>query len=96
MVELQVATINGVNSVVGDAAIEEFREGLRGRLILPSDDSYNDARKIWNVFLIGARFEIAVEKLIERRQCSDRGAELGVLGPYAYVVSQPLISSTGT
>jgi FAD/FMN-containing dehydrogenase len=48
MVDLQVATISGTNSVLGNEAIEEFRGNLRGRLILPDDQKYDDARKLWN------------------------------------------------
>ncbi len=48
MVDLQIATITGSNYVLGDAAIEEFRGNLRGQLILPADDIYDGARRIWN------------------------------------------------
>ena len=48
MVDLQVATITGSNSVLGDAAIEEFSGSLRGQLILPDDPKYDDSRKLWN------------------------------------------------
>lgn len=48
MVDLQVATITGANSVLGEAIIEEFGGSLRGKLILPGDETYDEARKIWN------------------------------------------------
>jgi FAD/FMN-containing dehydrogenase len=28
--------------------IEEFKAGLRGELIQPSDEGYDDGRKVWN------------------------------------------------
>jgi FAD/FMN-containing dehydrogenase len=34
--------------VLGDATLAEFEQGLRGRLIRPGDDGYDDARAVWN------------------------------------------------
>ncbi len=48
MVDLQVATITGTNSILGDEAIEGLCGNLRGQLILPDDQKYEDARKLWN------------------------------------------------
>ena len=48
MVGLQVATINGAKSTLGEATIDEFRCGLRGHLLQPGDTGYEEARKIWN------------------------------------------------
>lgn len=48
MVDLQVATMTGVHTTLDDATIEEFRSGLRGQLIQPGDNDYEEARKVWN------------------------------------------------
>ncbi len=48
MVDWRVATLTGSETVVSEAAFEEFRENLRGQLIKPSDQDYDDARTIWN------------------------------------------------
>ena len=48
MVDLRVATLTGSETVVSEAAFEEFRANLRGQLIKPSDQDYDDARTIWN------------------------------------------------
>ncbi|TIX38676.1 MAG: FAD-linked oxidase, partial [Mesorhizobium sp.] len=29
-------------------AIEQFRQGLRGELVLPKDAAYDQARRVWN------------------------------------------------
>ena len=34
--------------VLGEATLAEFEQGLRGRLIRPDDDGYDEARAIWN------------------------------------------------
>ena len=48
MVDLQVATTTGANATLDEATIEEFSSGLRGPLIQPGDDDYEEARKVWN------------------------------------------------
>ena len=48
MVNLQAITSKGGRTVLGEAAIEEFRPTLGGTLILPDDPGYDDARAIWN------------------------------------------------
>jgi FAD/FMN-containing dehydrogenase len=35
-------------SGIADAAIAEFRTGLRGRLLAPRDNGYDEGRRIWN------------------------------------------------
>ena len=48
MVAVQVATLAGTNTVLPEATVDEFKEGLRGQLILPDDCGYDDARAIFN------------------------------------------------
>ena len=33
---------------IADAVVDEFRAGLRGRLLRPGDDGYDEARRLWN------------------------------------------------
>jgi len=48
MIDLRVATLTGPETVLSEAAVEEFRANLRGQLICPGDDGYDEARTIWN------------------------------------------------
>ena len=48
MVELQAITSNGTQTVLSQEALEEFKGSLRGQLILPEDDGYDEARTLWN------------------------------------------------
>ena len=48
MVDLKVATLDGEDAMLGEAAIEGFKANLRGRLLHPGDEGYDDARKVWN------------------------------------------------
>jgi len=48
MVDLQVATLVGRDTVIEESKVEEFGSSLRGELLLPEDDGYDDARTIWN------------------------------------------------
>ena len=51
MVELQAITTTGGGTVLSEAAVEEFRAALRGQVILPDDDSYDEARTLWNAMI---------------------------------------------
>jgi hypothetical protein len=46
MVAQQVVTTTG--RVVEESAIQEFKGSLRGELIRPGNESYDEARKVWN------------------------------------------------
>jgi FAD/FMN-containing dehydrogenase len=48
MADLQVTTLTGRNSTLKEASVTEFQKSLRGGLICPGDDSYDEARKVWN------------------------------------------------
>jgi FAD/FMN-containing dehydrogenase len=43
-----MATQTIIPHVLGEATLSELEQGLRGRLIRPQDDDYDDARSIWN------------------------------------------------
>ena len=48
MADLRVTTISGPDTVLKEAAVAAFKQSLRGQLIAPSDDSYEEARQVWN------------------------------------------------
>ena len=48
MVELQVATLMGRDTVIEDTAVEDFKSSLRGSLLRTGDEGYDEARKVWN------------------------------------------------
>jgi len=48
MEELRATKRTGDSTVVEGAAIERFRDMLRGALLLPGDAGYDEARAIWN------------------------------------------------
>jgi FAD/FMN-containing dehydrogenase len=48
MVDLQVITNTGADSVLPEAVVEEFQASLRGPLLQPGDAGYDDARIVWN------------------------------------------------
>ena len=48
MVDLQVITNTGANTVLTEALVEEFLTSLRGPLLQPGDAGYDDARIVWN------------------------------------------------
>jgi len=39
---------NATGTTIEEAAVEGFGAGLRGQLLRPGDDAYDDARKLWN------------------------------------------------
>jgi len=41
----------GKNVLPDKTAIEAFRTNMRGTVILPADESYNEARSIWNAMI---------------------------------------------
>ena len=51
MVDLQVTTMTGTDSILDETAIEKFRASLGGALILPGDEGYDEARQIWNALI---------------------------------------------
>jgi hypothetical protein len=48
MDELQVRTTTGGDATLKESALKEFRASLRGPLLLPGEEGYADARKLWN------------------------------------------------
>lgn len=48
MKNLRVTTIKGATSVLEEAAVGALKTSLRGSLLRPGDDGYEEARSIWN------------------------------------------------
>ena len=48
MVDLQVVTTDGNQTNLGEGVVEEFQNSLRGRLIRPADEGYDEVRQVWN------------------------------------------------
>src|SRR5215203_3624486 len=48
MSELIVTTTTGSDAALEEATVAEFKASLRGQLLLPGEDGYDDARKLWN------------------------------------------------
>ena len=48
MVELQVRTREGAEALLDEGAVDELKATLRGELIQPADEGYEQARNVWN------------------------------------------------
>ncbi len=48
MVDVNIATLDGMGSRLSEATVQGFKQSLRGQLIPPADDGYEDARQVWN------------------------------------------------
>jgi FAD/FMN-containing dehydrogenase len=48
MVDLQVMTSTGTQGKLAGEAIEAFRKTMRGVVLSPGDDGFNEARQVWN------------------------------------------------
>ena len=51
MVVLEAATLSGASVVISEEVVEELKGKLRGQLILPGDETYDEARKVWNAMI---------------------------------------------
>lgn len=48
MTDLRVTTTIGTNTVLDGAIVQGFKASLRGELLCPTDEGYEDVRQIWN------------------------------------------------
>ena len=48
MASLHVGDTRAAETVLDEADVQALRERVRGAVIRPTDDGYDDARKIWN------------------------------------------------
>ena len=53
MVDLQVITNTGANTLLAEATVEEFQTSLRGPLLQSGDAGYDGARIVWNGMIDG-------------------------------------------
>ena len=51
MVDLQVVTSIGTDTLLPEKAVEEFTASLRGQVVLPADDGYDEARTLHNAMI---------------------------------------------
>ena len=51
MADLRIATLSGDYRVIGGAELEDFRGSLHGGSLLPGDEGYDGARRIWNAMI---------------------------------------------
>jgi FAD/FMN-containing dehydrogenase len=48
MSDVNVVTLNGIGAKLAEATVEGFKQSLRGQLIIPGDECYEEARQVWN------------------------------------------------
>jgi FAD/FMN-containing dehydrogenase len=48
MTDLRVITTDGSDKILEEVAVQNFADGLRGRLARPGEEGYDAARKVWN------------------------------------------------
>ena len=51
MVDLLAAALTGGDIMVSEEQVGEFRASLRGDLLQPGDDGYDQARRVWNAMI---------------------------------------------
>ena len=51
MADLKFATNSGDYTALSGASVEGFRDSLNGESLLPGDEGYDDARRIWNAMV---------------------------------------------
>jgi FAD/FMN-containing dehydrogenase len=48
MTDPRIITSNGGHTTLEEAAVQNLADSLRGRLVRPGEDGYDEARKVWN------------------------------------------------
>jgi FAD/FMN-containing dehydrogenase len=48
MADVRIITSDGGDTILEAAAVENFADSLRGRLVQPGDGGYDEARRVWN------------------------------------------------
>src|ERR1700739_1817776 len=48
LIDLGVATNKGADAILEEDTVQNFAAGLRGPLLRPGDNGYDEARKVWN------------------------------------------------
>jgi FAD/FMN-containing dehydrogenase len=48
MTDLRIISTNGTDAIFEEAAVQRFADSLRGPLVQPGEDGYDEARRVWN------------------------------------------------
>ena len=48
MTDLRIITTNGAAAILEEAAVQNFADSLRGRLLQPGESGYDEGRQVWN------------------------------------------------
>src|SRR5262245_18082584 len=48
MSTLSLITTTGGHTILGETAVRQLQANLRGELLLPDNDKYEETRKVWN------------------------------------------------
>ncbi len=48
MTDLRVITTEGSDKILEEVIVQDFADSLRGRLVQPGNDGYDEARTVWN------------------------------------------------
>jgi FAD/FMN-containing dehydrogenase len=48
MTDLRIISTNGTDTILEETTVQNFADGLRGRLVRPGEGGYDEARKVWN------------------------------------------------
>ena len=51
MAGLEIKSLSGAISTLDGQSLQSLKAGLRGQVLLPSDDRYNEVRQIWNAMI---------------------------------------------
>jgi FAD/FMN-containing dehydrogenase len=51
MADLRVTTTRGTDVILDEAAVQGFKSSLRGPLLCPGDEGYDEARRVWNAMI---------------------------------------------
>jgi hypothetical protein len=52
MADLRITTTRGTDTVLDEATVQGFKTSLRGPLLCPGDDGYDEACTIWNAMIV--------------------------------------------
>ena len=51
MTDLRITTTKGTSTALDEATVQGFKTSLRGPLLCPGDEGYDEARKVWNAMI---------------------------------------------
>src|SRR5258706_12899920 len=51
MAQVGLKTLDGKQQIIPEDALDKLRSGLHGKLLLPGEPGYDDARTIWNAMI---------------------------------------------